>query len=327
MRFGKRSRQSSSTAFPPIQTTRRLSQCNLWPVPDDTTQATDGRASLQYHFALPVPKNTPATTDTPIGTVSYVVEATIPTHISGMPYRISRPIAIHRLTVPEPISYRRKYKGDNALTEICYTPHLDSSGPQTASYSVQWLAHSTITPGPRPTEVRYRVARELQWRVDEVVQLLTISHTDRPGAVAGCHRQHVRRLCTGREKGYWIASGGLRHGRQSIEIPFNLSIPPDATVAGDIPSSSYSSHHGPTRECSGETLAITVTHRLSVEVVIGEDTFDQQTGDLVDRRLRVRSFHGAYPLAVRRFIPEDEISVIHAVDVLPPYEAHLPEYV
>jgi hypothetical protein len=224
--------------------------------------------------------------------------------------------------VAEPLEYFRQYPGERVVTELCLTPkiqHPDSRIRAKAAYTAQWVARSTIKQGLRKTEVKYVVVKQLRWTVEETVQYITISKGGGE-ATTTCKKKHVRQLCDGVQKGHWIARGGIYEGEDWIEVPFDISIPAEVAPAERIDLSSYRcQHRGTSCQCdAGETTAITVDHQLRLEVITGEDTFDQGTRTLVDRKPRMKSFNAVFRLPIREFVSEDSITLCD--DILPRYE-------
>ncbi|KAL2826409.1 hypothetical protein BDW59DRAFT_160933 [Aspergillus cavernicola] len=303
-----------------------LVQCNIQHSPDEICSVDEDTTCLKFTFSLPVPDSIPATANTSLGDVSYAIEAkVIPSaDLNEQPLHVSQPVRILRSVVPATVSHLRKYPGDKVVTELFMTPtahHSRSHRKHKASYSVQWLAQSTIMSGVRESEVKYLVANGFKWEVDEVAKFLSISKAGSPEDSETkiiCREQHVRQLCTGHGKGRWVASGTINEGSDRIEIPFDISIPTEAMAADDSSASSYFWQDEPSS--GGEILAVTVEHLLTLEVVTGEDTFHRQTGDLVERQCRVKSYKAVFPFSVREYV-EENFSV---TDSLPKYgEAYL----
>ncbi|OGM49239.1 hypothetical protein ABOM_004135 [Aspergillus bombycis] len=330
--------KSSSTQNSPHATTclepkvETLVQYDLCHAPDeiDPTEGED-ETWLRFNFYLPIPSNIPPTTETILGSVSYAITATVTSTISGT--RIltdTQQVKMSRRVVSEPIRHIRQYPGERVLTELSLIPkqlYSDSPEETKVGYSLEWLAHSTIAKGARDMEVKYVVGKELKWRVEETVKYLAISRggdSQRDAVATTCKEQRVRQLCEGKQKGHWIASGGLQGGDHTIEIPFDISIPANVKAADGIGLLSYLCHHQEkTCGCSpSETTGVTVEHNLILEVITGQDTFDEATGRLVDRRPRMKSFNAIFPLSVQNFVSGDSISLseFYVDDTLPRYD-------
>ncbi|KAE8151349.1 hypothetical protein BDV25DRAFT_152808, partial [Aspergillus avenaceus] len=305
----KRQKSTSTRSYPHAtqcfeSRAETLVECDLRHAPDEIRpQEAENRTWLKYNFSVPVPGNLPPTAETRLGDIMYAIEATVPSSaIVAKPMTALRRVKMVRRAVAEPVHYFRRYPGENVITELRLSPKgeaLDVEKSQ-AAYSAQWMARSTITQGARKTEVKYVVAKEIAWRVEETVKYLSVSRRGPRADTAqiNCKSQVVRQLCDGRQKGRWIASGGIDEGIDWFEVPFDITIPRETKTTGGISSSSYMCQHQPSNcSCnSGQTPAITVDHQLVLEVITGEDTFDRKTGNLVDRRHRVKSFEAVFPL-------------------------------
>ncbi|KAL4750574.1 hypothetical protein BDW72DRAFT_203841 [Aspergillus terricola var. indicus] len=299
----------------PNAQSQTLAECIIWHSPD---MASPDLHEGKFGFSLPIPGNIPPTADTVLGSVSYTITATD-----------SLPIRIQRAVSPEPVCYVRTYPGSPVVTELCITPRPAEprrAGRQT-QYDIEWRAKPTILDGERESEVKYVVAEEVRWQVDETVKCLSLARqenrTNRRRFVF--HQERTRQLCQGAIAGRWLAGPGRRDWPEEagaggrIEIPFQVRIP---TAVDEIDTSSYSGDHdcahgGEVNEL--ETLAITVGHRLHLEVVTGEDTFHRETGDLVERRRRVRSYKAVFALPVREVVEMDFLSQLRAATGLPMY--------
>ncbi|KAL4967598.1 uncharacterized protein BDV14DRAFT_197962 [Aspergillus stella-maris] len=293
--------RQKSTSIPKAQE-ETLVQCKLWTSPNTTNKQ-------RYDFNLPVPSDIPATMQTVLGSVSYAITATASSSTAML--QGSKIINILRYVEPETKSHIRWYAGDKIMTELCATPMVLEGKQRRTAYHLEWLARSTITKGLRESEVRYMVARELRWRIDEIVSLTLLTHGSPREKVC---QQHIRKLCSGRKKGHWIASGSYNDGGDAIQIPFEVDIP-TAVESTDVSSYPDSEHR--------DSLAITAEHRLYVEVITGEDTFHRETGDLVDRRARVKSYEAAFVLPVHRFSRDSEVR-IQSTHELPRYGEKFP---
>lgn len=153
------------------------------------------------------------------------------------------------------------------------------------------------------TEMRHVVVKELKWKVEETVKLLSI-----PGGATQaveCQEQYVRPLCRDSQTGRWSATGGGRRMQTTedmIDIPFKIRI---GSGMADVELAAYSLDSGreqPDLHRDGETGAIVVNHQLTVDIVTAEDTIDQVTGRLVDRKPLWKSFSVCCALPVYDFV-------------------------
>ncbi|OQE30904.1 hypothetical protein PENFLA_c002G00684 [Penicillium flavigenum] len=305
---------SSRTDKPPKRNSRierTLRGVSLPVLSKEGVKNCQGGVASSSYFYLDIPTNIPATTKTPIGTITYEIEATAPTSKHGM-ITHRRPLNINRqmgLTVPKQTEHILNFPTSNAIQGMTLSQNsTPRSGPRisfTATIHTHWeTAHAA-----RPTELRHLVVRELRWHADEVVEIISIGS---PGVKYPiCERQSVRKLCDGSSKGYW---GSARnpyitepHGpkidmkageKRGIRIPFDFTIPKRAMVVDDVDLAAYETGTeglGQALYCGfpGEdylyspgraTKGITVHHQLKIELVIGEDVFHTGTGKLVERK-------------------------------------------
>ncbi|RDW74289.1 uncharacterized protein DSM5745_06951 [Aspergillus mulundensis] len=311
-----------------------IARCNIWHAPEKISQNTH---ESMFNFSLAVSGDIPPTADTVLGSVSYIVTATV-RFASAASVQESQPIKIHRLAASSPISYIRSYPGSPVVTELRITPQPAKREYGQACkttraqhhYDLRWRARSTIMPGARDSEVKCVVVKELRWRVEETVKFISLfparhgnESEDRNGRKMICHHQHTQNLCHGQQTGRWVASRCQVEDEDClIEIPCHLDLP---SAVNNIDASS--DHHDDGND--GEALAIAVDHQLHLEVVTGEDTFHRETGDLVERKPCVRSYKAAFALPVCGVADDDLLNQLRAANALPKYEASypaLPEY-
>ncbi|KAL4949759.1 hypothetical protein BDW69DRAFT_188020 [Aspergillus filifer] len=312
--LSKRKSQSIQPVQPatstPTAQTETLVRCQLWTSPNVMENE---QPKQRYEFSFPVPCDIPATMQTVLGSVSYAVTATASSSTALL--RESKTVNILRLVEPETISYIRRYPGDKVVTELRATPMALEGKQRRTAYHLEWFARSTITKGLRESEVRYMVARELRWRVDEIVSLTVLTHGNQRETIC---QETVRKLCSGKTKGRSKASGDLNEGSDIIRIPFEVRIP-TAVESTDIARYQYRG--------AMDTVAITAEHRLYLEVITGEDTFLQGTRDLVDRKARTKSYKAAFVLPNQRITPDHSLAraCLQLDNELPQYGAALPD--
>ncbi|KAL3457267.1 hypothetical protein BJX64DRAFT_293341 [Aspergillus heterothallicus] len=314
-RFWKQSAPNKPTPHCKSEKSRTLrrivAQSIICHAPDETVRDADGqRTWLKFHFHLPIPNNLPGTLQTIGGDVSYVIEAQLPDQ-QQLP--VLQPVKIQHYTQPRTISHLRRYPGDLVTTELYIAP---SSSRKGISYSAEWLARSTVTHGARPSDVKYVVAKELHWSIEETVKGLSVTRE-----TTTCMTQYTRRLSEGLQKGRWVASGGVHEEDDSIRIAFDIVIPSGITTSDTTTMPSHQ-HQQLTSalESQDELLTVAVDHRLNLEVVVGEDTFHSGTGDLLDRRYPVRSYKATFPLLIRHFIFDSSVFPVGGGELPPRYE-------
>ncbi|KAF7617898.1 hypothetical protein F9C07_1382741 [Aspergillus flavus] len=328
-----RNQNSPHATTQPEPNVETLVQYDLCHAPDEIDpKEGEDETWLKFSFYLPIPSNIPPTTETVLGSVSYAITATVaPSTISSTRIlKDTQQIKMSRRVVSEPIRHIRQYPGERVLTELSMVPsqlYTDTPEEMKVAYSLEWVAHSTIAKGARDMEVKYVVGKELKWRVEETVKYLSISRGGNPqreAVTTTCKEQRVRQLCEGKQKGHWVANGGLQGGDHTIEIPFDINIPAKVKASDGIDLSSYLCHHQEKAcDCSpSETTGVIVEHNLILEVITGQDTFDEATGRLVDRRPRMKSFNAVFPFPIKNFVSGDSISLseFYVDDTLPRYD-------
>lgn len=298
-------------------------ECNLWHAPEKIEHNRDhGTTSLNFPFAVPLPHHLPATTETILGSISYAIKATA-SSASAKSIDTIRPIQIQRRLVPqraESVCHMRSFSDEELMIELRITPQEPSSSNIKSAYSVELAAYRTVTQAARKTEIKLAVIKELKWRVEETIKgpCPLISEENEDVAIRR-QGQHTRQLCEGKRKGNWKAMGysrGTPEEEDKIEIPFGITIPRSADATDAL-------------ENCAETSGLTVNHRLRLDIVTGEDTLDQATGRLVDRRPRKKSFVSFYALPVLEFASKKDLTRPSFLpNTLPKYEdsAEPPSY-
>lgn len=272
-------------------TAQTAAQCDLWCTPDSIERdQRRGLVTFRYTFGLPIPAGLPPTVETAVGCISYSLVAMSKCH-GRTAVTTPQVIEIKRYTIPghlQSIQHGRTFRGDRIKIMLEVTP--DHQTPK-SSYYARIYARRTITEGPRATEMRHVVVKEVKWKVDETVKLLSIP--DSATQAVECQEQYVRPLCRDNQTGRWSATGGVRRTQATedmIDIPFAISI---GSGMADVALAAYNldaRQQHPDMHRDGETSVILVSHQLTVDIVTAEDTIDQVTGRLVDRKPLWKSF-------------------------------------
>ncbi|CAG7938572.1 unnamed protein product [Penicillium nalgiovense] len=290
---------------------RTLREVSLPVVSKEGVANSQGGVVSKSYFYLDIPTNIPATTKTPIGTITYEIEATAPTSKHGM-ITHRRPLNINRqmgLIDPEQTQHRLNFPNSNAIQGMTLSQNSTPRSGLRISFTATIHTHWETAPAARPAELRHLVVRELRWHAEEVVEIISIGS---PGVKYPiCERRLVRKLCDGSTKGYWgsarnkyitepygpniEAKAGEKWG---IRIPFDFTIPKRAMIVDDVDLAAYETGtegFGQALYCGfpGEeylsspermTKGITVHHQVKIEFVMGEDVFHTGTGKLVERK-------------------------------------------
>ncbi|KAJ6180591.1 hypothetical protein N7519_011052 [Penicillium mononematosum] len=290
---------------------RTLREVSLPVLSKEGVENCQGGVASKSYFYLDIPTNIPATTNTPIGTITYEIEATAPTSKHGM-ITHRRPLNINHqmgLTDLNQTQHRLNFPTSNAIQGMTLSQNSTPRSGRRISFTATIHTHWETAPAARLTELRHLVVRELTWHAEEVVEIISIGS---PGVKYPiCERRSVRKLCDGSIKGYW---GSARnpyitepHGpkvdtkageKRGIRIPFDFKIPKRAMAVDDVDLAAYETgtegfsqalYCGfPGEDClyspGRVTKGITVHHQLKIELVMGEDVFHTGTGKLVERK-------------------------------------------
>ncbi|KAJ6143238.1 hypothetical protein N7471_002691 [Penicillium samsonianum] len=286
-------------------------------------ETSPGRIVSKYNFYLVIPTNIPATTKTPLGTITYMIEVTVATSKYGI-ITHRRPLKINRQMIqsdPTKTQHHLNFPTSNAIQGMTLIQNsTPRSGPR-ISFTAKIHTHWETAPANRATELHHLVVRELRWHAEERVKIMSKSDSSEKYFI--CERQSVRKLSDGSTKGYWGFGCNpyvkQPHG-QNIEggekpaicIPFDFTIPKRAVIVDDIDLASYEiggDRTGHATQCGlpGEfsfsslgkmTKGITVHHQLKIELVTGEDVFHKGTGKLVERKWLRTIVCSAVPFSV-----------------------------
>lgn len=171
-----------------------------------------------------------------------------------------------------------------------------------------------MTMTQRDSEFRCATIRAIHWRVEEVTRLVTDENSLQDGDNTDIlKKESVREICSGKQKGYWASHHNplvkQRHQKSeeqdsTLDIPLEISIPKSANLSSKIDETFYSST--PSRALGlsdedspmDESNVITVEHRLKLEFITGEDTFDTRSNNLVDRKPLRPTLSATFPLLI-----------------------------
>ncbi|KNG88055.1 hypothetical protein ANOM_004103 [Aspergillus nomiae NRRL 13137] len=302
-----------------------------------TTQQKEGSSTVEALVQC--------TTETPFGGLSYAVRAAA-TFPSGVAVDATKDVQILSQIVTGPsqtVRHFKKYTGERLQSELSLTPEQPTDPKAKLAYSAKLVARGTTARGARPTERKQFFVREVQWSVEETVKLMKVSGGENPdGESITWKEQSVRQLCSGKQQGRWAPNKKLsaqqrklHEDHDRIDVQFNITIPRSASTADrpDLSSCTFDSgkpcrHVTPCKfneECAesrGERTTIMVDHRLRVHLIAGEDTLDDKTGDLINRRQFAKAFTTCYTLPIhevagRNAIPE---GTFHGNSAPPLYE-------
>lgn len=298
-------------------TAEKLCGCSISP-----PQTTAGSKNVKCDFELPIPSYLPATTLLPSVEILYAVFATcvLP---NGKVLQTSQDLRIIRENVEA----------------ICLEPSRTVSFPETtfavrASFdtpdvSAKFITipttlqlnglHLPITNSMRITETRWLVLREIRWEFEEAAVLVT-GYPDATGHIPMSTAHRVlkkRKLATGKEKlklNYPFTRSKNTFVRMleddtGMEIPFNVTAPKDISL-GDSTALSVAGGHILHTVLSSEPaldpnlpqkrFAVYLEYKLRIWLRIGEDVFDEASGDLVNRKMDEMAYTVVCPLTTQQ---------------------------
>ncbi|KAJ5084743.1 hypothetical protein NUU61_009322 [Penicillium alfredii] len=272
---------------------------------------------IHIPFSIPVPVNIPGSETTALGSISYTILASVVAESHSV---ISTAHTIHldRLVISdEPtIQHVRSYPKSKLVTQIALSQHLNTDSHSNLSFSMNVELKRPSTAGIRPSEFTCSTVRGIRCRVEEVTTLFAKSSENEP-------RDGDRETTIER---YWGTPGNpiveAQHGSvqadSSVDLVFNFTIPKNIKPAQVTDWSCYAfdpehvkSDLLPTnlRECYSSTtqekLAIIIEHRLKLDLITGEDTFDRHTKSLVDRKPLRTALNASFPLRILAKSEED----------------------
>ncbi|KAH8588875.1 hypothetical protein B0O99DRAFT_600383 [Bisporella sp. PMI_857] len=288
--------------------------------------ANKGRV-LNLPFSMPIPTNIPGTSKTAMGTISYAILVTATT-IEGQTISASQQIHLARRLISDysSIQHIRSFPNSKVIANLTLSQNITTQSRSKLSFCTTIFFRQPFTPAERDTEFKCVTVRELRWRVEETIKLIGLSDGD--GSLlecVTCKRCLVRELCSGCQKEYWgtqqnpivMAQKGKEQGDCSVNIIFGFNISKRAEPAQQIDISFYKFNSGPLHPHSlppdlheyspttKEQLAITVEHRLKIDIIMGEDTFQKCTGDLVDRKLPWKGVSASIPICISDIVELD----------------------
>ncbi|KAJ5672362.1 hypothetical protein N7507_001489 [Penicillium longicatenatum] len=274
-----------------------------------------GDQTIQIPFTLPAPVDIPGSVTTNLGEISYDLVASVITENNTLA-SIRQLIHLSRQGISdEPtIEYARSYPNSKMITQISLSQHLHTSSKSELSFSMNIILRRPIASGERASEFKCSTVRGIRCRVEEVTKLFTKSDGSNPEV----ERVSIRELCNGRQKTHWdIVDNSLdmqqddtsRSG--SVDVLFGFTIPKNANPAQRTDLSCYAFDPGhldpeilPTElrgyyiSTTKERLVMTIEHQLKLDLLMGEDTFERGTMNLVDRKPVRVALNASFPLFI-----------------------------
>lgn len=294
----------------------------------EAATATQRDQASSLNFSLAVPTSLSPTTHTPIMTTSYALIVHAKAE-RGEKFGTTRELQICRTMVPStPLVFEhfRKFQRMPFSTRLFLSPEHLPNLTSKGTFNGTVLLEGPLIRRGRPSEIKVVVVREIRWSVAEAVE---ISHKH-PSTRLGTNpdKMYMRTICEGDIRGNWMPEDLTlwKEGKDAFmqaRVPFRL-VAQKATSDMELhcpqPKRSPMSS-AVVKDISHEQVDIFVSHRLRLEIVIGEDTFVQRTQTLVDRKPVRHCLGATYPLHIGHIaydapIPEGAFET----------ESELPEY-
>ncbi|KAJ5777272.1 hypothetical protein N7520_000518 [Penicillium odoratum] len=274
-----------------------------------------GRDTVPIPFSVPIPVTTPGTTTTSLGKISYCIVATVTTS-QGEIITTEKSINITRQLIPDRqcIQHVRSFPKSPAITNIALSQTIAADFKSGVSVSAKLYLRRGLT--ARDSEFRCPTLRSIHWRVEEVTRLVDQTYNNLQDSPEDfhCKRESIREICSGKQKGYWgtrdnpLSKQPKSEDQDSaVDVTIDISIPKNIKLAPMIDGSCYASSTGSISmplelqdqsQNSLENLAILIEHRLKLDFVTGEDTFDARSKNLVDRKPLRPTLSAHFPLIV-----------------------------
>ena len=295
------------------ETAEKLYGCLISP-----PQGVAGSKSAKCDFDLPIPSYLPATAALPSVDTSYAVFATcvLP---NGKVSQTSQDLRIIRENA-EPIRLEPSrivpFPETSFAVQASFDPPDLGSKHITVPTTLQLYGlNLPITNSMRITETRWLIPREIKWEFEETAVIIT-GFPDATGHLPMSTAQRVlkkRKLAIGKEKlklKYPFMRPGNTYIRMlsdntGMEIPFNVTAPKDISL-GDSTALSVAGGHILHTVLSSEApvdpslpqkrFAVYLEYKLHVWLRIGEDVFDEASGDLVNRKMDEMAYTVLCPL-------------------------------
>jgi hypothetical protein len=270
-------------------------------------------------FYMPILANIPGTTITGIGKISYFLIASMVTEDNSL-VGTSKEIFLRRRTLLEQdsIQHTRIYPNSSWITKIILSQNGTGTADSTFFITAKIFLRWTATPAGRSTEFKCVAIRGLRWRIEEVATL-----ESRPGGENNPEngsveeKSVVRELSNGIQKGYWgtlhnpILANNQTHQQKdsAVDVAFEVNIPSAVEPAPEVEPSNYEfqslspdylprSLQEKFTFLAKDRTFLTTEHRLKLDILISEDTFDISSRKLVDRKPMRTALNASFPLRI-----------------------------
>ncbi|KAF2995225.1 hypothetical protein E8E13_002247 [Curvularia kusanoi] len=274
--------------------------------------------TVKCDFSLLIPSYLPATVALPSVEVSYAVFATcnLP---NGKIVQASQDLHIIR-EAAKPLHLEPSRTVSFPETTFAVRASFDTpkSGAKNTSIPTTLQLNGLKLPindSMRTTETRWLVPREIKWELEETAVLIT-GVPDATGHIpmSSAHRALKKRtLATGKEK-LKLRFPFTRPGNTPITLlpetnGMQVALPisaPATTALGDTTALAVAGGHilhtiqqSPSPHTQGpcQRFAVYLEYKLHLWLRIGEDVFDEASGDLVNRKMDEMAYTVVCPLA------------------------------
>ena len=317
------------------ETAEKLCGCLISP-----PQTPAGSKTIKCDFEIPIPSYLPATASLPSVEILYAVFAVcvLPNGKvaqTSQDLRITREIdEVVRLEPSRRVSFPETTFAVRASFD---TPDI-SGKAMTISTTLQLNGlNLPITNSMRITETRWLVLREIRWEFEETAVLVT-GFPDATGHLPMSTAQRVpkkRKLATGKEKlklNYPFTRPKnsfvrMLDDNSGMEIPFNITVPKDISL-GDSTALSVAGGHIMHTVLSSEPavdlnlpqkrFAVYLEYKLHIWLRIGEDVFDEASGDLVNRKMDEMAYTVVCPLTTQQMANGQQEGHDQPAPIIPP---------
>ncbi|KAJ5992944.1 hypothetical protein N7451_008668 [Penicillium sp. IBT 35674x] len=266
-------------------------------------------------FTIPIPVDIPGSVTTNLGAVSYDLIASVIAENDIITSK-RQPIHLYRQGISdEPtIEYARSYPNSKVVTQISLSQHLHLKAKSNLSFSMNIKLRNPTIHGERASELKCPIVRGIRCRVEEVT-ILFVKSDESDQEV---ERVSIREICNARQKSHWEVIENFPETHQddayrsgSVDVLFGFTIPKNANPAQRTDLSCYDfdpGHLDPRTlppdlleyymSTTKEKLVMTVEHRLKLDLLTGEDTFERSTMALVDRKPIRVALNASFPLHI-----------------------------
>ncbi|KZM20373.1 uncharacterized protein EKO05_0006921 [Ascochyta rabiei] len=301
----------------------KLSGCSISP-----PRTTSDTKPTKCDFRLPVPSYHPATAALPSVEISYAIFATCDLP-NGKTLRCRQDLGVIRKN-GKPILLEPSRKVSFPESTLVVRASFDAPimGTKNIVIPTTLQLHGLSLPSTssmRTNETRWLVPREIKWEFEETAVLIT-GFPDSTGHVPMSTAQRVlkkRRLAAGAEKlklKYPFMRPGNTFVRMlqddnGMEIPFHISAP-KTTQLGDSTALSVAGSHilhtvllsdpSADAELPQKRFAVYLEYKLHMWLRIGEDIFDEASGDLVNRKMDEMAYTVLCPLTMQHAVPAQQ---------------------